>query len=337
MEYYYYKNKNLFGPLPLEDLLKVITSKTLVKDDKNEWKLAIEYPEIASKMELLNDYPQQIVVPSLPTKRGTEEPKPNENDSNSATPKLPPPLKKSDEPKNTDNIKTTNTKNNDNKSNPPSLPKQNNKPRSDGTPPPLIKKSIEKSKANNYTQPISSNDSSSSATTKRSSINTAIKPKSGGKKIALLLFSVGIIAGFFLLKENSSSSSNMRFQQEQRQYDETDDEINDEENSNESRRNNEENSNESQKYYEEERTSKKVICRNCNGTGEVEKNCDYCNRDSDCEPSIGGGYRVFESSKACGDCEGVDRCSFCSRCNGTGTKTSSCTVCSGSGRVQEYE
>lgn len=96
-------------------------------------------------------------------------------------------------------------------------------------------------------------------------------------------------------------------------------------------------SNESQGNYEGERKSTKVICRNCNGAGDVEKICNYCDRDSDCEPSIGGGYRVFASSKACGDCEGIDRCSACSRCNGTGTKSSYCTVCSGSGRVEEYE
>ena len=122
MKYFYYKNKSLFGPLPLEDLVKVITSKTLVKDDKNEWKLAIEYPEIASKMELLNVYPEQIVIPPLPTKRGTVQPKPNDKDSYSTNPKFPPPLKKSDEPKNTDNKKTNSTNNNDHKSTPPKLP-----------------------------------------------------------------------------------------------------------------------------------------------------------------------------------------------------------------------
>jgi hypothetical protein len=337
MEYFYYKNENLFGPLPLEDLVKVITSKTLVKDNKNEWKLAIEYPEIASKIELLNVYPEQIVVPPLPTKRVAEQSKSNDNVSNSAKLKVPPPLKKSDEPKNADSKKKSNTNNSVNKHTPPELPHQKNKSRSVGTPPPLTKNINEKSKANKYTQPVSNNNASSTTNAKRSSISTANKTTNGGRKIALFLIIIGIFAGLFLLQENSSSNSNRRIHQEKIQYDETEDVIDDVENSNESPRYNEGNSNESQRYKEKERTRMKVICQNCNETGEVEKTCNYCDRDSDCEPSIGGGYRVFASSKACGDCEGIDRCSACSQCNGIGTKTSSCTVCSGSGRVEEYE
>jgi hypothetical protein len=275
MKYFYYKNKNLFGPLPLEDLVKVITSKTLVKDDKNEWKLAVEYPEIASKMELLNVYPEQIVIPPLPTKRGTVQPKPNDKDSNSTNPKFPPPLQKSDEPKNADNKKTTSTNNNDHKSTPPTLPQQKNKPQSEGIRPPLTSQHYEKSKTNNYTQPISSNKVPESASAKRSSINTANKPTNGGRKMAFFLLIIGIFAGLFLLKENSKNSSNSRFQQEQSQYNETEDEINDEENSDESPRYNEENSNESPEYNEEERRSIDETTDNTSGNyNETDDNVD---------------------------------------------------------------
>lgn len=94
MEYYYFKNEKLFGPLPLEDLVKVITSKTLVKDYKNEWKLASEYPEITSKMELLNVFPEKTIIPPLPNKNQRIE-RQASNKINYKT--SPPSLKKKNE------------------------------------------------------------------------------------------------------------------------------------------------------------------------------------------------------------------------------------------------
>ncbi len=77
-----------------------------------------------------------------------------------------------------------------------------------------------------------------------------------------------------------------------------------------------------------------IICPNCTGTGVVEKNCDYCDRNSDCGPLISGGYVVYESAKYIMNKTGFDKCEKCERCKGRGTKKIHCSVCEGYGRVK---
>jgi hypothetical protein len=229
MKYYYFKNDDIIGPLPLEDLLKCITRKTLVKDNRNEWKLAIEFPEIASKIEILNVDTKQIVIPPLPNIRNNEQSKPNDNEWISHS-----PLEKSAAPKIVNNEKMSNSNNIDIINEPPALPQKKEKSKSVEMPPLLFKNIDEESKADTYTHPVSDTNLSSFANDIRSSKGTAIKSTIGGRKIALLLFVLGIFAGAFLLQENSSSYPNRIIHQEQVQYEEAEDVIDDEENSNES-------------------------------------------------------------------------------------------------------
>ncbi len=82
----------------------------------------------------------------------------------------------------------------------------------------------------------------------------------------------------------------------------------------------------------EEKQSKKIVCPNCKGTGTARSVCDRCDYDYDCNKKPGGGYiRIAYGNP------GNENCRECPKCSGTGYYTGTCTVCNGSGRVNEYE
>ena len=208
---------------------------------------------------------------------------------------------------------------------PPKLPNRKSK-----TPPPLAPSIPQNARQNKF--------SPNSQTSNTATTQTGNKGK--GK---LFLFVIGVAAALIAIISISNGSGNDVPLDRGHAFDYSDDEEDDSEDSDvgysepEAQPTPEPETYDASNYNQTRVTSEKIICPNCNGTGDYAQTCNKCNRDNNCYQQTGGGYYVYSSTKACGSCEGEDNCATCHDCNGTGQVKKSCNVCNGSGRVDEYQ
>ena len=206
---------------------------------------------------------------------------------------------------------------------PPKLPNWKSK-----TPPPLAPSMRQNARQTKFS---TNSQTSNTATTQ------------AGNKGKLFLFVIGVAAALIAIISISNGSGNDVPLDRGHTFDYSDDKEYDSEDSDVGYSEPEVKSTPETKTYDQRsknqkvNASEKIICPNCNGTGDYLQTCNNCNRDNNCYQQTGGGYYVYGSTKACGSCEGEDNCAPCNDCNGTGQVEKSCNVCKGSGRVDEYQ